>query len=636
MELSEIALQKLLQLFPELSSYIISFKEITEEAGKEESGIRIGMFLVQFGMEYYYIPIIAKDDIVFPIDSIFGVSNQSFSPLTRSFVDKAVSSSGITIGKPSKIPGTIPQNPSVYDLVTPPRTGKFVYASSSRMVEFLSTLSNFVKKATFEKFSEDKDVYNTLHRLFGLENLLIALKPSKATPKAVLKPAVELITGGAGLTHDQVQSILEKGYALRGENTTERVAVLANDFSKIGAIKTIRSIDSGYDYEIITKSGQTKSAFLPKRSLTAPQFASLLSSHRDSRIGTESVLAIFANGDYSVSSDLISVGEPCSNHNVIKDLFGYIEPITVREISSHDTVALFTPELTLIGAYNVHGLSHSINGVHFKGSSRIPGTQHDVVINAYRNCQNVDASDPKNLLIPINTLAVVLCKDITGDLETSTVSALRKLELTTLTALGSAIDVGFDGIEFSLNGKPLGSELRIVEALISHEGIAPEKVEQFVKQAKEQRHIKIYLSKKADFEPGQIPQYGDSAPQQEETFGSEARSSFGNNLKASTQTQDPQVVESMVISELLQASDMTSVVREYLPDITQAIDRLGRTLFLARLNTDKMNESQNAAEVNSFISNLRNVYRLLGDNSIKLERMCSGPEEVQEEAIQKK
>lgn len=636
MELSEIALQKLLQLFPELSSYIVSFKEITEEAGKEESGIRIGMFLVQFGMEYYYIPIIAKDDVVYPIDSIFGVSSQSFSPITRSFVDKAVSSSGVTIGKPSKIPGTIPQNPSVYDLVTPPRTGKFVYASSSRMVEFLSTLPNFVKKAAFEKFSEDKDTYNTLHRLFGLENLLVALKPSRDTVKATLKPAVELITGGAGLSHDQVQSILEKGYALRGENTTERVAVLANDFSKIGTIKTIRGIDSGYAYEIVTKEGSTRSAFLPKRSIAAPQFASLLSSHHKSRIGTEAVVAIFADGNYSISTDLVSTGEPYSSNMVIKDLFEYIEPVTVRELSGHDTVALFTPELNLIGIYSLHGVSHSINGVHFSGSNRIPGSHHDTKINAYRNCQNVDASDPKNLLIPINTLAVVLGKDITGDLETSTVSALRKLELTTLTALGSAIDVGFDGIEFSINGKPLGSELKIVEALVAHEGIAPEKADQFVKQAKEQRHIKIYLSKKADFEPGQIPQFGDAAPQQEETFGSEARSNFGNNLKASAQTQDPQVVESMVISELLQASDMTSMVREYLPDITQAIDRLGRTLFLARLNTDKMNESQNAAEVNSFIANLRNVYRLLGDNSIKLERMCSGPEEVQEEAIQKK
>jgi hypothetical protein len=82
MELSEIALQKLLQLFPEISSYIVNFRDITEEAGKEESGLQIGIFILQFGEEYYYIPVIAKNETVLPIDSLFSATTGTFTPLT--------------------------------------------------------------------------------------------------------------------------------------------------------------------------------------------------------------------------------------------------------------------------------------------------------------------------------------------------------------------------------------------------------------------------------------------------------------------------------------------------------------------------------------------------------------------------
>ena len=45
MELSELALEKLLQLFPELASYIVSFRDLTQESGKEEMGLSVGMFI---------------------------------------------------------------------------------------------------------------------------------------------------------------------------------------------------------------------------------------------------------------------------------------------------------------------------------------------------------------------------------------------------------------------------------------------------------------------------------------------------------------------------------------------------------------------------------------------------------------
>jgi len=628
MEFSENALQKLIQLFPELSSYIVSFKDISEETGKEESGLRVGIFILQLGQEYYFIPVIAKSDTVLPIDSLFSNSDGKFYPLTKTFLDQAISSSQVTIGKATKIPKTVPTNPSVYDLVTPPRTGKFVYASSSRLVEFLANMPNMVKKAMTEKFAEDKEIYETLHKLFGLENVLAALKPSIHGPKAVLKPAVELITEGRGLDNPTVASILEKGYALRGENTTERVAVLANDFDSLGPLQLIGGVDSGKDYEVVTSSGEIKPAYIPKRAQAAPKFAALLRPYDSNALSQDPVLAIFSNGDYAISSQIVSRGEAVDTKKVLKDLFGVQSPIVPRDVVNYSKIAIFSPELNLVGAYSVHHVNESNVGVTIKASNLLPGNESSgVTINAYRNCKVINAADCENIFIPYNALIVVLHHNISGKLETNINSALAKLELSTLTALGTAVDIGFDGIEFSFNGKPVGPEVKMVEMLVVKEGIAPNKADSFIKQAKEQKHVKIYLSKKADFEPGEIPQYGDIPADQENTFGADVQGAAIKNIRSAIDTQDPQTIESTIISELIQATNMTDLVREYLPDIQEAIDKLGRTLFLARLNMDQLSQSQNANELLAFISNIRNVYRLLGDNFIKLQRMCGGPEQ---------
>lgn len=638
MELSEIALQKLLQLFPEISSYIVNFRDITEEAGKEESGLQIGIFILQFGEEYYYIPVIAKNETVLPIDSLFSASAGTFTPLTRSFIDKVVASSQVYLGKATKIPKTVNQNPSVYDMVTPPRTGKFIYASSSRLVEFLAIMPNMVKKAMVEKFSEDKEVYQTMHRLFGLENILAALKPTSPI-QVTRKPAVEIITEGNGLSNEHIKAILDKGYALRGENTTERVAVLANDASMLGPLHNVSGADVGADYEVIMRTGEVRSAYVPKRLSGASKQPALFKGGLNNVNGNynadDGLFIMFADGNYAIDREgFVARGEADMKKKVIKDFFSMVTPLTPKTITNkHYSFALFTPDLDLVGVYGLNTVSEAPHGVTITAYSKLP-PRNKVTINAYRNCKSIDVTDPGNIFIPINALLAPLGNDKSEDLEVNINAALAKLELSTLTALGSAADVGFDGIEFSYNGKPIGSELRIIEVLVGNEGIAPAKAESFIKQAKEQGRVKIYLSKKADFEPGEIPQYGDIPPDQDQynTFGTDKDGSLSKNLRAAVDTQDPQVVESMVISELLQATDMNSLVREYMPEIDAAIDKLGRTLFLARLNMDKLSQSQNSNEVMSFIANLRNVYRLLGDNAIKLERMVSGPEQAQEEA----
>lgn len=632
MEFSELALQKLLQLFPDLANFIVTFRDVTQDVPSlEGTNVNVGIFIMKIGQGYFYVPITAKGGSVQQIDSLFDVEKNSFFPLTSQYVQQLVNSSAINMGTGAKIPGTVDKNPSVYNLVTPPRTGKYVYASASRLIEFLAITPNFVKQAVSEAITNDKEIYSSLHKLFGLENVLAALKPTQtAAVVAAPKPAVEVITEGTGLENSVVKEILSKGYALRGENTTTRVAVLANDFSKMGKIKKLGMVDAGYSYDLIMKNGSTRACFIPKRSPATPQFAAILSGYHRSNHG-EQVFALFSNGDYSMRAGTTN-SEPYSSAETISSLFKYAPPGTPKDINNSDTFALFSPDLELLGVYNCWSTTLNSVGVTIQARNRFEGDGEDkVTINAFRNCTVVSGAGTKEMFIPYNTLVVKLGQRLDSDVEHHVGAAAAKMELSTLEVLGSAADIGFDGVEFSFNGNPVGGEHKIIEILVVKEGIAPQSASSFVKQAKEHqgRNVKIYLSKKADFDPGEIPEYGEKPGEQVNPLDLQQggiTQNLGNNLLNATQTGDPQLVENTLISELLQVANMKEYISEYLPDIENAIDRIGRALFLLRIRMEDLAVSHNANEITNFIANLRNVYKLLGSNYLKLKFMMAETE----------
>jgi hypothetical protein len=137
MDFSDIALAKLLQTVPELGNYILTFKDVSEEL-QDDTGIQVGIFVLRVGAELFYVPVVSKNDNVYPIDSIFFDSKKKFFPLTKKTVALVTSPSQLEPGKATDIPKHVDGNPSVYNMISPPRTGKFVYASASRLTDFLA------------------------------------------------------------------------------------------------------------------------------------------------------------------------------------------------------------------------------------------------------------------------------------------------------------------------------------------------------------------------------------------------------------------------------------------------------------------------------------------------------------------
>ena len=113
---------------------------------------------------------------------------------------------------------------------------------------------------------------------------------------------------------------------------------------------------------------------------------------------------------------------------------------------------------------------------------------------------------------------------------------------------------------------------------------------------------------------------------QEQQAGFGVNGDFTSNVNQAIQTNDAEIVETTIISELLNVTEMRGYISEYLPDIKNSLDKLGRALFLCRLRMDQLASAHSAAEVFSFVANLRNTYRNLGDTYIKLENMVADSE----------
>lgn len=624
MEFSDLALAKFLQTAPELGNLIITFKDLTSDMS-EETDTSVGIFVLRSGEDFFFVPVISKANNIFPIDSIFFNSKEKFFPLTKKTVEQVLNSQKLSPGKRTKIPDSVIINPSVYDLITPPRTGKFAYASTSRLTDFLTQLPNDLKDFVREKVAEDKDVYTGLNNLFGLPEIFDALKPITQIKQAEVA-AVEVATDGVNLTPNQINSITNDGYYIKQASTYDsdyspRIAIKVQDFDKMGKMYQVNNLGYNLDHNIIFKTGVSRWGWTPrmqpKKELYRVSHTGGL-DHGANQGGHP--LVVFDNGDYCLGGNIIAKGEPKQDKSVVRSLLDFTPPIMLKNLESYDTFLALSPDLEVIGIYRVSGtpVIHEY-GISLKVVDLV--NNESMLLDGYRNLETVLVRNGKDMIVRYTTPVIRLRNNLTHDLEENLNSAATKTNIGEMLTLGGGMTIIHDGVEFHLNGHLVGPEIKMAQVLID-EGIDPQIIPSFIKEAKAKKKLRIYLSKKAAFEPGQIPQFGQKPPKQIENFGP-GTSKFLPNVKDSLQSGDAQTVESTIISELLQSPDLNTYISEYLPDIEEAIDKLGRILFLSRVHINVLSEKNDPDGIFGFLATLKNVYRTLGDTYIKLQQLTT-------------
>ena len=611
MEFSDIALAKLLQTQPELGQLILTFQDVSDEI-TDDSGIQVGVFVLRSAADLFYVPVVSKADNVYPIDSIFFDSRKKFFPLTKKTINKILASSQLEQGKPTKIPKSVNINPSVHGIITPPRTGKYAYASVSRLTDFLAALPDHLKQSTFEKFAAEKSVYDELDKMFSLKAIFDVLKPTPMSAAAQCsQEPISVVTGASPSIDDNViQNILKDGYHVNGVQQKTRVALSIQDYNQGGIVREVNSLDGNADYELAFDHAPSREAFL------APM-------HRLSRSKS---LAIFTNGDYATANSFIITGDPLIRREVLTRLFDYNPPVLLSDVSVGDNIAISTSSGTFIGPFSVNkvvlnnmGVEVSVSGGYNSGIDHICG---------YRSFLPEAEVNEGNLYVPSATVVLRLAKDVTYELAKNVNAAAVRKQFEILQFLGTELNLGFDGVEYSVNGRAVGDEPKIMQLLVVREGINPDQAKSFVKQAQETKFTKIFLSKQAsissDSNGGEIPTYGQAPLDAAEVKPNGAYNpDLIQGVQKSLPLKDGQVTESVIISELLQVPDMMEQISEYLPDIEEAIDKLGRILFMSRVHIQKLTETTDTEGVFAFLAQLKAVYRMLGDNYVKLEEMVA-------------
>lgn len=645
MDFSDIALAKLLQTVPELGNYIITFKDVSDEL-QDDTGIQVGVFVLRVGSEIFFIPVVAKNDNVYPIDSIFFDTDKKFFPLTKKTVTLVVASSQLEQGKPTEIPKTVVGNPSVADMINPPRTGKHVYASSSRLTDFLASMPDYLKQATMEKISAEKSVYDSLDQMYGLKAIFDVLKkrPEGMAAETNQVPISVVTDANPSMTTDQISSILNDGYHISGEQPISRVAVSVHDFNSSGTFRNVSNLDGDRDFEIMFSNGTSREGYIPKM-YTLGSSPRGVGGNSDRYEDPKTSLAIFTSGDYAVGQSFISVGDNLDRKEVLKTLFEYNPPAMLRDVESGDKIVIVLNCGDFVGPISINKVALSSLGVELTGSSYQSG-YGAVAIYGYRNlpgdikvCGN---GNKHEIFVPYNSIILKLRKDITSDLERNVNAACHKRMLHEVQWLGEEMNLGFDGVEFAINGKTAGVEANVMNRLVVGEGIDPEDASKFVKQAKEVKFVKIYMTKRAGFtnasNDGNLPNYGEEDltgidPDEVTMNGAyQPNKNMMPNVQESLKAGDAQVTEATIISELLQTPDMFEAIAEYLPDIEEAIDKLGRTLFMARVHVSRLAEANDADSVYAFLASLKTVYRLLGDNFVKLKEYAASSDSIDTEA----
>lgn len=620
-EFADIALAKLLKTAPELSPMVLNFTEVSQDLETDE--VKVGVFSLRTGLGIAYVPVVARNDAVFPLDSIYLEGEKRFIPLTPQSISKLQAAVPQQMGVAKDLPKSVAANPDLSQLINPPRTGKYVYASASRLTEFLSILPDSLKKFTFEKIAAEQSVYNSMDKMFGVKAIFTVLKNNNSNetnhitgtnstetgPKIMQSNSMSVIT-----TPQEIRALADEalaakfvqdGYVVTGEPGTVRVAVSYQPYNSNGTYtKVDPSVDYGLDRNIALKGGRSKYAYLPR-------YHKL---NTEAHMGHRQV-AIFEDGDYA-SWELVSVGE-ASQGSVMSTLFESQPPVLLRDCMRDDNILIFTSSGEALGPFRIDSIVMTADGVEAKTNC---GYLNEIY--ASKNLTKEVALIGKTLYVQHNVIVVRLRNDLSMDVESSVNTAMDVRELIASQYLGAELDLRHDGVEFSINGKTAGLLPNALKTLVEQEQLDPDVAKNFLKQASEVRYLKVFLSKKASAAPvpSEIPQYGDRVMDPGSTS---LNGSFMPAVSAANELGDGQVLEATVMSQLLQVPDLFEYIGEYLPDIQNAVDKLGRLLFLSRVKIDQLATPLDSDSVFALIARIKGVYRQLGDTCTKLEEISN-------------
>lgn len=115
--------------FPDLVESIVTFKTLDSDP---DAGTAFGAFILDLAGEAVYVPVVFADSVISPIEIMYVKSKDMFVPLSLEWVAETGRSADQALGEASKLPDTVATDVDIRNLVVPPTTGRYSYASDGK------------------------------------------------------------------------------------------------------------------------------------------------------------------------------------------------------------------------------------------------------------------------------------------------------------------------------------------------------------------------------------------------------------------------------------------------------------------------------------------------------------------------
>ncbi len=87
--------------------------------------------------------------------------------------------------------------------------------------------------------------------------------------------------------------------------------------------------------------------------------------------------------------------------------------------------------------------------------------------------------------------------------------------------------------------------------------------------------------------------------------------------------QDPQMFEAGALASFAQEPDVKSMLVDYLPDFTNVLDKLGRSILLFNIDYENMEEFYGKEKLETILGSMRRVFKIIGDLVYDLKKFIN-------------
>lgn len=150
---SELAYRALQKSQPEMLGNVITFRVLDVDV---DEGRGIGTFILQNDQDIVFVPCVVADNAIKPLDLFYSRTSDRFYPFTSAWLRESSKSDVNQLGSGVKAPKTMPTDVDIRNLVVPPTTGRYSYASTIEDDAWLPFTVTFRKEKVAEQHEPPK------------------------------------------------------------------------------------------------------------------------------------------------------------------------------------------------------------------------------------------------------------------------------------------------------------------------------------------------------------------------------------------------------------------------------------------------------------------------------------------------